>query len=132
MKQVPAEELAHMLEDWWSAMTVAFARIGAAGHTTIGEGDDEDDPEPLLVIALRSQGEREAVHYRLGGEFIAFPLVPPAISIGSVDGYRGREVLKHELAHALLHQYLPRVPHWLDPLKRGFGTRGTWMLCVAK
>jgi len=108
MKPEPAEELAHMLEDWWAAMSVALA-------STAGQSVRAAKPqtEPLLVIALRSQGEREAVHYRLGGVFTSFSLVPPAMSIGNIDEAGGREVLKHELAHALLHQRLPRIPRWL-------------------
>jgi len=109
MKQGPAEELAHMLEDWWAAMSVAFTSGKAQG----GADGDGDASEPLLVIALRSQGEREMAHYRLGGAFWASPLVPPAMSIGNIDEEGGRETLKHELAHAILYARLPRVPRWL-------------------
>lgn len=108
MKQEPAEELAHTLEDWWSAMSVALSYT--AGQSVRAA---KPQTEPLLVVALRSQGEREAVHYRLGGVFSAGSLVPPAMSIGNIDEIGGREVLKHELAHALLHQRLPRIPRWL-------------------
>ena len=44
--------------------------------------------------------------------FVAFPLVPPAISIGNIDEEGGLGTLKHELAHALLYQRLPHVPSW--------------------
>lgn len=107
MDQRPAEEVASMLEDWWAAMTVALAAVTRVAATEDRKG------EPLLVIALRSKGEREMAHYRLGGVYLAPPLVPPAVSIGNIDEERGREVLKHELAHALLHARLPRVPRWL-------------------
>ncbi len=108
MKQGPAEELAHMLEDWWAAMSVAFSGGKAQGVAAAAAAD----PEPLRVIALRSQGEREMAHYQLGGAFTASPLVPPAMSIGNIDEEGGRETLKHELAHAMLYARLPRVPRW--------------------
>jgi hypothetical protein len=107
MDQRPAEELASILEDWCAAMTVALTAVTRVNATASGK------EEPLLVIALRSKGEREMAHYRLGGAFMAFPLVPPAVSIGNIDEEQGREVVKHELAHALLHSRLPRVPRWL-------------------
>ena len=101
-----ARELAGTLEDWWSAMSVALGMAGAA------PAPSNEKQEPLLVIALRSRAERQGVHYDLGGIFVAFPLVPPAISIGNIDEEGGLETLKHELAHALLYQRLPRVPRW--------------------
>jgi hypothetical protein len=106
MKDGPARELAGTLEDWWSAMSVALGMAGAA------PAPSDEKQEPLLVIALRSRAERQGVHYDLGGMFVAFPLVPPAISIGNIDEEGGLETLKHELAHALLYQRLPRVPRW--------------------
>ena len=83
----------------------------------LGGGDEDDDAaarEPLLVIALRSRWEREAVHYYLGGVFRQFEYAPPVIDVGDIDDERGRETLRHELAHALLHAQLPRVPRWLN------------------
>ena len=68
----------------------------------------------MLVIALKNDREREAAHPRLGGIFSAQPLLPPAVSIGDISVNRGEEVLKHELAHALLSKRLPRVPRWLN------------------
>lgn len=94
MKQEPAEELARTLEDWWSAMTVAFARIGAPAQATGGDDDDGDDREPLLGIALRSEGEREAVHYQIGGEFIALPLIPLLLTRTELDATRTASLTK--------------------------------------
>ena len=106
MDREPAGELSRTLESWWAAMGVAFPE-GMAPAAVSG------DPEPILVVALRDSSERDAVHYQYGGLFAALPLLPPAISVGDFDDEHGRETLKHELAHAFLHQRLPRVPNWL-------------------
>ena len=107
MDAAPARDLARTLEDWWAVMGIALPQAGGAPHPGSAAH------ERLLVIALRSSGEREEVHYNLGGAFSAFPLVPPAMSIGNFDSDLGRETLKHELAHALLYERLPRIPRWL-------------------
>ena len=111
MDRRPAEEVATNLENWWNAMTAVVAQ---EHDLASGDDDDDDDPEPLLVIALRSRWEREAVHYYIGGIFLPFAMAPPVIDIGDIDDDRGRETLRHELAHALLHERLPRVPRWLN------------------
>ena len=108
MEKAPAEDLARMLEDTWTAMEYALESFPG------GALDDVAASEPVLVIGLKSDREREAVHKRLGGIFTAQPLLPPAISIGDINANRGEEVLKHELAHALLSKRLPRVPRWLN------------------
>jgi hypothetical protein len=105
MGDADAREIAGTLEDWWFAMSVALP--GAPGAKP-----QDGENAPVLVLALRSQAERQAVHYTLGGVFGALPLIPPAMSIGNFDDTNGREVLRHELAHAMLHQRLPRVPRW--------------------
>jgi hypothetical protein len=102
----PARDVARTLEDWWAVMGIALPQAGG-GSDAGRAGRDR-----LLVIALRSRGEREEVHYNLGGAFSVFPLVPPAMSIGNFDDDLGRNTLKHELAHALLYERLPRVPRW--------------------
>ena len=108
MDKAPAENLARMLEDTWTAMEYALESLAG------GALEDVAGAEPVLVIALKNDREREAVHKRLGGIFSAQALLPPAVSIGDIDANRGEEVLKHELAHALLSQQLPRVPRWLN------------------
>ncbi len=108
MEKAPAENLARMLEDTWTAMEYALESLPG------GALDDVAGSEPVLVIALKNDREREAVHKRLGGVFSAQSLLPPAVSIGDIDANRGAEVLKHELAHAVLSKRLPRVPRWLN------------------
>ena len=108
MEKAPAEDLARMLEDTWTAMEYALESLPG------GALEDVAGSEPVLVIALKNDREREAVHPRLGGIFSAQPLLPPAVSIGDISVNRGEEVLKHELAHALLSKRLPRVPRWLN------------------
>jgi hypothetical protein len=97
-----------MLEDTWTAMEYALESLPG------GALEGGARPEPVLVVALKNDREREAVHKRLGGVFSAQPLLPPAVSIGDINAYRGAKVLKHELAHALLSIRLPRVPLWLN------------------
>ena len=106
MTERPAAETSRMLENWWAAMRAVVAHEHGLG--------DEPDGEPFLVVALRSQWEREGVHYELGGLFSTFDLAPPLISIGDISGQEGREALRHELAHAFLSRYLPRAPNWLN------------------
>jgi hypothetical protein len=109
MEKAPAEDLARMLEDAWRAMDYALESLpgGEALESLAGS-------EPVLVIALKNDREREAVAKRLGGFFSAQSLLPPAVSIGDIDAHRGEDVLKHELAHALISKRLPRVPNWLN------------------
>lgn len=106
MTERPAAETSRMLENWWAAMRAVVAHEHGLG--------DEPDGEPFLVVALRSQWEREGVHYELGGLFSTFDLAPPLISIGDISGQEGREALRHELAHAFLSRHLPRAPNWLN------------------
>ena len=108
MDKAPAEDLARMLEDTWTAMEYALESLPG------GALDNPAGAEPVLVIALKNDREREAVHKRLGGIFSAHTLLPPAVSIGDISANRGAEVLQHELAHALLSKRLPRVPRWLN------------------
>jgi hypothetical protein len=107
MERAPAEDLARMLEDTFKAMDYALETLPGSGL-----GNDTGS-EPVLVVALKNDREREAVHKQLGGLFSAQALLAPAVSIGDIDANRGIEVLKHELAHALLAKRLPRVPLWL-------------------
>ena len=97
-----------MLEDTWTAMEYALESLPG------GVLENDAGGEPVLVIALKNDREREAVHKLLGGIFSAQPLLPPAVSIGDISAHRGVEVLQHELAHALLSKRLPRVPRWLN------------------
>ena len=108
MEKAPAEDLARMLEDTWTAMEYALESFPG------GALEDVAGAEPVLVIALKNDREREAVHKQLGGIFSRQPLLPPAVSIGDISANRGAEVLQHELAHALLSKRLPRVPRWLN------------------
>jgi tetratricopeptide (TPR) repeat protein len=108
MEKAPAEDLARMLEDTWTAMEYALESLPG------GALEDAAGSEPALVIALKNDREREAVHKRLGGIFSRQPLLPPVVSIGDISANRGVEVLQHELAHALLSKRLPRVPRWLN------------------
>lgn len=105
----PAGELVGDLESWWQAIGLAMSSVLGqdSGRPALGH-------ERLLVIALRSRWEREAVHYFLGGVFQGEGLVPPVVSIGDIDDEGGVETLKHELAHALLRERLPRVPRWFN------------------
>jgi hypothetical protein len=109
LDKAPAEDLARMLEDTWTAMEYALQSLP-------GGALEEDVPgsEPVLVIALRNDREREAVHKRSAGIFSAQTLLPPAVYIGDINANRSAEVLQHELAHALLSKRLPRVPRWLN------------------
>jgi hypothetical protein len=107
MEKEPAEELARMLEDTWRAMEYVLRLFPGGGLEDVGGS------ERLLVIALKNDREREAVHKQLGGIFSAQTMLPPAISVGDIHAHRGPEVLQHELAHALLAKRLPRVPRWL-------------------
>jgi len=107
MEKTPAENLARRMEETWTAMEYALEAFpGGALERTPGS-------EPVLVIALRNERERQAVHQQLGGLFSARTLLPPAISIGDISADAGGELLQHELAHALLSKRLPRVPRWL-------------------
>lgn len=106
-----AVEVAGMLEGWWQSMAGVVAREQGLGH---GDGGHQGAPEPYLAIALRSQSEREGVHYQFGGIFATFRIAPPAISIGDVGDDDGRQTVRHELAHAFLRARLPRIPRWLD------------------
>jgi hypothetical protein len=108
MEKAPAEDLARMLEDAWTAMDYALQSLPG------GALENGPESEPVLVVALKNDREREAVHKTAGGIFSSKPLLPPAVSIGDIDVPRGHEVLKHELAHALLSKRLPRVPRWLN------------------
>ena len=109
MEKAPAEDLARMLEHTWTAMEYALESFPGGALEDVAAGS-----EPVLVIALKNDREREAVHKQLGGAFSAQPLLPPAVSIGDISVNRGEEVLRHELAHALLSKRLPRVPLWLN------------------
>ncbi len=108
MERTPAEDLARMLEDTWTSMEYALESLPG------GALDDAAGSEPVLVIALKNDREREAVHKQVGGMFRAWTLLPPAVWIGDINAYKGIELLQHELAHALLAKRLPRVPRWLN------------------
>lgn len=108
MEKAPAADLARMLEHSWTAMEYALEALPGFALEDIARS------EPVLVIALKNDREREAVHKQLGGVFSAQPLLPPVVSIGDISINRGEEVLRHELAHALLSKRLPRVPRWLN------------------
>jgi len=108
MDKTPAEDLARRLEGAWTAMEYALEAI-PGGALEKGPGN-----EPVLVIALRNDRERQAAHQQWAGLFSANTLLPPALSIGDVNGDGGAELLQHELAHALLSKRLPRVPRWLN------------------
>ena len=108
MEKAPAEDLARKLEDTWMAMEYALESLPG------GVLENDAGGEPVLVIALKNDREREAVHKRWGGMFRASRLLPPAVSIGDINVHEGAEVLQHELAHAVLSQRLPRVPRWLN------------------
>jgi hypothetical protein len=132
MEKAPAENLARMLVNAWAAMEYALESLpGGALESSVGS-------EPVLVIALRNDREREAVAKPFSGMFRAWTLLPPTVSIGNIDTHAGVELLQHELAHALLWKRLPRVPLWLNEgiafylqtaeLDRGRDTAqwGTW------
>lgn len=95
------------LELWWTALDRAVF--------SSDPGDPDAVRGPLHVIAVHSDWEREGVanHY-VRGYYSEPDLVPPFLFIGEPFDSNGKETLKHEVVHALVHQRWPGAPHWLD------------------
>jgi len=109
LPRADAVELVRMLETWWAALSVEIDKI--AGEGTLGS---VETPEPLLVVAPRNRRELQGIHFYFGGMFSAGWLLPPIVSMGDIGDEQGREALRHELAHAVLGQHVPRVPRWFN------------------
>jgi hypothetical protein len=97
-----ARELAHDLEAWRLAMTAALFRHARA------------PAERLDVIALRI-GELASLHYTLIGAF-GRPSRddPPTLVLGPAQPDERIEIMRHELAHAVVAENLHDVPQWLN------------------
>lgn len=97
-----ARELAHDLELWRLAMTAAlFERARPPG-------------EELNVIALRV-GELASLNPSLLGVFGRLSAKdPPTLVLGPDQPGQRTEIMRHELAHAVVSENLQGVPRWLN------------------
>jgi TonB family protein len=97
-----AEELARDLEFWRMAMTAALFERARAPR------------ERLEVIALRI-GELASLSPSLLGAFGRVgPNNQPTLVLGPAEPDNQTEIIRHELAHAVVEENLNDVPRWLN------------------
>jgi hypothetical protein len=96
-----AAELVREVERWRRALArVIFPTARAPKRT-------------LEVVVLRNR-ELEALVYTLRGFFTPRGGAHPLLVLGASETWERSSVMKHELAHAVIHESLPEVPRWLD------------------
>lgn len=95
------QDLVHSLENWRMAMTVAVLPEGRPPQ------------QKLEVIVLRNR-ELQAMNWTLGGFFSDRAFLGPFLLMSASDMWERDEVIKHELAHAVVAENLGGAPQWLN------------------
>jgi hypothetical protein len=96
-----AAKLLRELNQWRAAMTVAVFRGARA-------------PAQRLEVVVLRNGELQALNGDLRGFFIDRNDVGPYLVLGASETSQRSGIMKHELAHAVIADNLPRAPQWLN------------------
>lgn len=96
-----ARNLVRDVENWRSAMATALL-------------PDAPDPRQRLEVIVLQTRELEALNPTLRGVFTDRPYLGPVLILGASDRWDRDRIMKHELAHSVIAEYLHHVPEWLN------------------
>ncbi len=96
-----AAKVLRELNQWRAAMTVAVFHGARA------------PAQHLHVVVLRN-GELQALNGDFRGFFSDRPDVGAYLVLGASETSQRSDIMKHELAHAVIADNLPRAPQWLN------------------